>query len=958
MISNDLFSLLITQTWQVTLLIMIVWLIARLWTKDRPHLAHALWALVLIKCLTPPVFSSPTSAFSWLSVESRPEIHHDTELDSTISPASEPPQPVYESPTPTIVVQAVPQNDLAKPGTAFNPLPVARSTPAASIGNNPAMARDWAGITIWLWIVGMAVGALWTSIRFACFLRWIRISHTVQDPSVERWVGELREQLGIRRRVRLRILDSPVGPAVLGWFRPTVLLPSAMTAGQSRETLEPLLAHELIHIRRGDLGWALLQTIARCLFWFHPLVRLATQMVTRESERSCDEETVASLGCQPAVYANGLLQVLEHKNRLRVAPALPGVRPVDITSARLERVMKLGNGIHRRTPLWVWLIMFVGCVIVLPGAAMVLAQDRLPTLPAPESVQPSPQEQLHSERSLDKPRKALTEANWYLQTYEIPDVIEQYSSTNLAESRLGKTPDDLLGILGCRHPGPNGFSTPEGRELQFAVDTGIITLGNNHPTMHLAGDQLYVFGSDRIHQEVSRTIEKFRRFGFREICVETRVLRTSVDQLDKLGVDWSMAPAARVVLDPGDPRPQHTGPKNVDPLVNNGELAEPISSQQARKIATQSDDGGIAATSYVEKNSPVLYATIDDQGMTGILNAEKSDARTTLLQAPTVTMFNGQTASVVTGTQRPFVVGLEKLADKTGQKVALQPVIRVINEGMVLNINAEIVDDSNVKLDCQLEQSRILSVETLNVPGREEHTNQPAIQIPEVATTCVQSSLDVPNGMTLVLSSIQRDTEGESQLFVALLTCRILDMGTAMKPASPTHLPEKAHGDSDRVTPGDILGLSIEGVMGNVSQSEPSNDIGIPTPVKPDGTISLPLIEPIKVEGLKPPKIGELIANAYIKGDEPILDDPPKVCVGIVSRANGEKPSDEALSAAPKNIITGKQKVGELDGKPVYSPEITPIENASQKLPSARTCSEDGHPRRESGQKSKFRSFP
>ena len=36
-------------------------------------------------------------------------------------------------------------------------------------------------------------------------------------------------------------------------------------------------------------------------------------MVTRESERSCDEENVASLGCQPATYARGLLEVLEHQ---------------------------------------------------------------------------------------------------------------------------------------------------------------------------------------------------------------------------------------------------------------------------------------------------------------------------------------------------------------------------------------------------------------------------------------------------------------------------------------------------------------------------------------------------------------------------------------------------------------------------------------------------------------------
>ena len=67
MIPSEFLSLLITQIWQVTLLIGVVWIVSRLFASNRPHLAHALWMLVLLKCLTPPVWSSPTSGFSWLS---------------------------------------------------------------------------------------------------------------------------------------------------------------------------------------------------------------------------------------------------------------------------------------------------------------------------------------------------------------------------------------------------------------------------------------------------------------------------------------------------------------------------------------------------------------------------------------------------------------------------------------------------------------------------------------------------------------------------------------------------------------------------------------------------------------------------------------------------------------------------------------------------------------------------
>lgn len=62
--SSELLELLFTQTWQVTAVIAVVWTIVRLFGKNEPYLAHSLWGLVLIKCLTPPLWYSPTSAFS------------------------------------------------------------------------------------------------------------------------------------------------------------------------------------------------------------------------------------------------------------------------------------------------------------------------------------------------------------------------------------------------------------------------------------------------------------------------------------------------------------------------------------------------------------------------------------------------------------------------------------------------------------------------------------------------------------------------------------------------------------------------------------------------------------------------------------------------------------------------------------------------------------------------------
>lgn len=67
MTSGSILSLVAVQTWQVAVLASGVWLVTRFATRNRSHFSHMLWTLVLIKCLTPPIWSSPVGLFSQLS---------------------------------------------------------------------------------------------------------------------------------------------------------------------------------------------------------------------------------------------------------------------------------------------------------------------------------------------------------------------------------------------------------------------------------------------------------------------------------------------------------------------------------------------------------------------------------------------------------------------------------------------------------------------------------------------------------------------------------------------------------------------------------------------------------------------------------------------------------------------------------------------------------------------------
>ncbi len=84
---------------------------------------------------------------------------------------------------------------------------------------------------------------------------------------------------------------------------------------------------------------------------------------------------------------------------------------------------------------------------------------------------------------------------------------------------------------------------------------------------------------------------------------------------------------------------------------------------------------------------------------------------------------------------------------------------------------------------------------------------------------------------------------------------------------------------------GDVLGIYVETILGDSTatppvqfpdpQSDLNPSIGFPVPVRENGTISLPLVDPMPVRGLTIPQVEELVKRTYIQ--KGILVDPKTI---------------------------------------------------------------------------------
>src|SRR5205085_3844596 len=103
------------------------------------------------------------------------------------------------------------------------------------------------------------------------------------------------------------------------------------------------------------------------------------------------------------------------------------------------------------------------------------------------------------------------------------------------------------------------------------------------------------------------------------------------------------------------------------------------------------------------------------------IEAVQSDIRTNVLQAPKVTLFNGQQAFVSDTTQSPFVISVIPVVGDFA--AAQQPVIVVLSEGTFLTVQAIVSNDRRfVRLTVVPFFSQIGDVNTFRFTGSKTTT--------------------------------------------------------------------------------------------------------------------------------------------------------------------------------------------------------------------------------------------
>jgi len=313
--SYTLLNWLWMVSWQGAALALVVWGITCLCPRTTARWRYALWLLVLLKFCLPPVVNV-NDLTAWL-----PRSHAAPAAASVVTQLKAG-TPIATVPAPTAEVSA-----------PLAPVAPARSTRAADF----SLVLPW---LLWSWVAGMAGMLGWLVLRAWRVRQLLRHTSPV-SAELQMAFAAAVVQLKLTRQPALCFSTDAGTPMVVGFVRPTILLPVDICAHCAPGEITAILLHELAHIKRRDIACMWLQQFVRAVYFFHPAVWVLSRQLDRLREMACDETVLTRAGIAPRDYAAGYVSALRLAQAVpRRLPALAMAEPFAVEEQRVKSMLR------------------------------------------------------------------------------------------------------------------------------------------------------------------------------------------------------------------------------------------------------------------------------------------------------------------------------------------------------------------------------------------------------------------------------------------------------------------------------------------------------------------------------------------------------------------------------------------------------------------------------------------
>lgn len=371
----------------VTAAVPVVWLVGRF--VRRPALTHALWLIVLVKLLTPPLWTVPVQL---------PHRHVVRDASQVRETAVPPRQIIHNShvQVASVEIYEVATEPTRKTIATSALAPVAAPELISRAAVVPAAPRTIA----WRSVITQLLETMWIMGSVACIVvalvRMIRFSRALRFASsaprdVQGRADELARRLRLRAAPKVHFIPGALCPML--WTAGTcarLLVPSALWQRLDEVQRDAVLLHELAHWARRDHWVRWIEIVATTLYWWLPPCWLARRELREAEEQCCDAWVLWALPGKFRHYANALLEAVEfisiRADRPSALNAVPALASGMGQFRHLKRrLAMLKNGNVSRALSWGGVAAAFGLGALLLPMSPILAQTAVETQSKPDA---------------------------------------------------------------------------------------------------------------------------------------------------------------------------------------------------------------------------------------------------------------------------------------------------------------------------------------------------------------------------------------------------------------------------------------------------------------------------------------------------------------------------------------------------------------------------------------------
>lgn len=145
---------------------------------------------------------------------------------------------------------------------------------------------------------------------------------------------------------------------------------------------------------------------------------------------------------------------------------------------------------------------------------------------------------------------------------------------------------------------------------------------------------------------------------------------------------------------------------------------------------------------------------MDKAQVSQFLETIANDPQMTLIDAPRLTLFDGQRAYVQVSKSRRYTSGYSAVAAPSGQ-IRYEPIASAVETGLLFDVQTTVTGDrKSVMLSLHPQISELLGMKDIPWVGRPAGSNL-MVQEPQVRSTELHTTVNIPNNMTLLIGGLE-----------------------------------------------------------------------------------------------------------------------------------------------------------------------------------------------------------